>query len=47
MNNGSIWLEHGWDQAEMVRQLLAQANFNDPISIPDLAGILRITGAYS
>lgn len=47
MNNGSIWLEHGWDQAEMVRQLLAQAHFNDPISIPDLAGILRITGAYS
>lgn len=45
--DGSIWLEHGWDQAEAVRLLLAQAGFNQPTSIPDLAGIFRITGAYS
>lgn len=44
---GSIWLEHGWDQAESVRKLLTQANFNQPTSISDLAGIPRITGAYS
>lgn len=46
-NHGSIWLEHGWDQADSVRQLLSQAGFHDPISIPDLAGISRITGAYT
>lgn len=43
---GSIWLEHGWDQAVMVKNLLAQANFNQATSISDLAGIPRITGAY-
>lgn len=43
---GSIWLEHGWDQAVMVRNLFARANFNQPTSISDLAGIPRITGAY-
>ncbi len=44
---GSIWLEHGWDQAALVRNLLAQADFNQPTSIFDLAGIPRVTGAYS
>lgn len=44
---GSIWLEHGWDQAQIVRTLLAKANFNQPTSISDLAGIPRITGAYT
>ncbi len=44
---GSIWLEHGWDQAALVRDLLSQAHFNQPTSISDLAGIPRITGAYN
>ena len=44
---GSIWLEHGWDQAAIVRNMLAEADFNQPTSISDLAGIPRITGAYS
>lgn len=44
---GSIWLEHGWDQAAIVRNMLASASFNQPTSISDLAGIPRITGAYS
>ncbi len=44
---GSIWLEHGWDQAALVRSLFAHADFNQPTSIFDLAGIPRVTGAYS
>lgn len=44
---GSIWLEHGWDQAAIVRNMLASASFSQPTSISDLAGIPRITGAYS
>ena len=44
---GSIWIEHGWDQAVLVRNLLAQADFSQPTSIFDLAGIPRVTGAYS
>ena len=44
---GSIWIEHGWDQAVLVRNLLAQANLSQPTSIFDLAGIPRVTGAYS
>lgn len=43
---GSIWLEHGWDQAVLVRSLFTRANFSQPTSIADLAGIPRITGAY-
>ena len=43
---GSVWLEHGWDQAVIVRSLFSRANFNQPTSISDLAGIPRITGAY-
>lgn len=44
---GSIWLEHGWDQAALVRNIFAQAGFSQPTSIFDLAGIPRVTGAYS
>ena len=43
---GSIWIEHGWDQAVIVRSLFTRANFSQPTSIADLAGIPRITGAY-
>lgn len=46
-SQGSVWLEHGWDQAAIVRHLFVQAGFNQPTSISDLAGIPRITGAYS
>lgn len=44
---GSVWLEHGWDQAALVRNLFVQMGFSQPTSISDLAGIPRITGAYS
>jgi release factor glutamine methyltransferase len=41
---GQLWLEHGWDQAEVVRDMLVQADFEDVISHTDLAGIERISG---
>ncbi|MNT42770.1 Release factor glutamine methyltransferase [compost metagenome] len=41
---GSLWMEHGWDQAQAVRDMLVQAGFEDVHSRPDLAGIERISG---
>ena len=41
---GQIWLEHGYDQASAVVQLLRSAGFKNVRSLPDLAGILRVTG---
>lgn len=41
---GQLWLEHGYDQAVAVRQLFAAAGFVEVEQIPDLAGILRVTG---
>ncbi|MEB3094270.1 peptide chain release factor N(5)-glutamine methyltransferase [Achromobacter sp. D10] len=41
---GALWLEHGWDQAQAVRDLLAGAGFQDVHSRKDLAGIERISG---
>ncbi len=41
----ALWLEHGWDQAAAVRQLLAAAGFERPSSRRDLADIERISGA--
>lgn len=43
---GALWMEHGWDQALAVRCLLQQAGFKRVESLPDLAGIERISGAY-
>jgi release factor glutamine methyltransferase len=37
-------MEHGWDQAQAVRDLLAAAGFQDVHSRQDLAGIERISG---
>jgi release factor glutamine methyltransferase len=44
--NGGGWLafEHGYDQAERCRELLAGAGFEDVFSREDLAGIERISG---
>jgi len=42
--NGWLLLEHGHDQAESVRQLLAAAGFADVQSRDDLAGIARCSG---
>ena len=43
-NDGEIWLEHGFEQGESVRQLLANAGFRDIQTLPDLAGLDRVTG---
>jgi release factor glutamine methyltransferase len=42
---GWLLLEHGWDQAAAVRELLRGAGFAMPQSRRDLAGIERCTGA--
>lgn len=41
---GQLWLEHGYDQAVRVRELLVQHGFTNVVSRKDLAGIERITG---
>jgi release factor glutamine methyltransferase len=41
---GWLLLEHGWDQAEAVRGLLAAAGFGEVQSRRDLAGIERCSG---
>lgn len=42
--NGVLWMEHGYDQAEAVRALLAARGFGEVRSASDLAGIERISG---
>jgi release factor glutamine methyltransferase len=41
---GVLWMEHGYDQAQAVRALLAARGFADVRSAADLAGIERISG---
>lgn len=41
---GRLWLEHGYDQADAVRGLLAAAGFTDIAQHRDLAGIVRASG---
>lgn len=41
---GWLLLEHGYDQAAQVRELLQQAGFDDVFSACDLAGIERVSG---
>lgn len=42
---GTLLLEHGHDQAEAVVALLQENGYAHPQSWPDLAGILRVSGA--
>lgn len=42
---GWLLLEHGHDQAEACRGLLAEAGFDAPFTLPDLAGRPRVSGA--
>lgn len=42
---GTIWMEHGWDQAAIVRQYLQTAGLSAVVSLKDLADIERISGA--
>jgi len=43
---GWLLFEHGYDQGEASRNLLAAAGFKDAITFPDLAGIDRVSGAH-
>ena len=43
--NGWLLMEHGYDQAAQVRQLLSDLGYGDVQSWRDLAGIERVTGA--
>jgi release factor glutamine methyltransferase len=43
---GSLWLEHGYDQAADVRALLTARGFSDVRSERDLAGIERVSGGF-
>jgi release factor glutamine methyltransferase len=42
--NGWLFLEHGYDQAEPVRELLRYAGFRSVFSAKDLSGIERCSG---
>jgi release factor glutamine methyltransferase len=39
-----LLLEHGWNQDQAVRDLLAQAGLESVMTWPDLAGIARVSG---
>lgn len=41
---GRLWLEHGYDQGDAVRELLAAAGLADVEQRRDLAGIMRVSG---
>ncbi|NLC35420.1 MAG: peptide chain release factor N(5)-glutamine methyltransferase [Alcaligenaceae bacterium] len=43
---GSLYVEHGWEQSAQVCDLLRQAGFREVHSLPDLAGILRVSGGH-
>jgi release factor glutamine methyltransferase len=43
-NNGALWIEHGYDQAQAVLALLKARGFTDVRSTRDLAGIERCSG---
>lgn len=43
-SNGWLLLEHGYDQAESVRDLLTQRGFVEVFSANDIAAIERVTG---
>lgn len=42
--HGQLWLEHGYDQADAVRALLAAAGFTAIAQHRDLADIVRVSG---
>lgn len=42
VSGGWLLLEHGYDQAERVAQLLRESGFGEVASLPDLAEVLRV-----
>lgn len=45
VSGGWLLMEHGYDQAPAVREMLSRSGFRDVQSWRDLAGIERVTGA--
>ena len=41
---GALWVEHGWNQHQAVRELMLKEGFSEVHSINDLASIPRISG---
>lgn len=41
---GWLLLEHGYDQAEKIQQLLRKSGFSEIFACPDLAGVIRVSG---
>ncbi|VXC46024.1 N5-glutamine methyltransferase, modifies release factors RF-1 and RF-2 [Burkholderia sp. 8Y] len=46
-HTGALWIEHGYDQADAVRRLLAARGLTAVRSMRDLAGIERISGGFA
>jgi release factor glutamine methyltransferase len=44
VEGGALLLEHGYNQADVCRQLLDKSDFGGVFSRPDLAGIMRVSG---
>jgi release factor glutamine methyltransferase len=44
MPGGQVWLEHGYDQADAVRELLSAAGLSGIEQHRDVAGIVRVSG---
>lgn len=42
----ALYVEHGWDQAEAVRDMLQHSGFEGTASFRDLAGIERVSGGH-
>lgn len=41
---GALWVEHGWNQSQPVRELILREGFSEVHSINDLSGVPRISG---
>jgi release factor glutamine methyltransferase len=44
VSGGWLLFEHGYDQAERCKSLLAMYGYAEIASWPDLAGIVRVSG---
>jgi release factor glutamine methyltransferase len=47
VENGTLLLEHGYNQADACKELLVKAGFCEVFSRRDLAGIMRVSGGRS
>ncbi|MCR5618286.1 MAG: peptide chain release factor N(5)-glutamine methyltransferase [Clostridiales bacterium] len=43
---GAVIVEHGYDQAELVRGIFSSAGLKDPVSFRDFGGNMRVTMAF-